>query len=319
MKLLDRRSFVQLAGAACISSSVPHALAQSPPRVAVSGATPMRLGVHLWISVGESIDGAVKSVHDMGLPTCQIGFNRLTPDVASPAKIKNALAKYGVEATAFSEHGPGLRIYDFFRGPETIGIVPPATRQARIRNLKLASDIASQCGIPAVHTLCGFIPENPNDPLYPQAVAAVKDIGGHCKERGQIFLCETATETPITLLRLIEDVGLDNVFVNLDMADLIMWGKGNPVDAMDVIGHRVRGIHAKDGLFPTNTKDHGEEVAMGKGKVDFPLVLQKLKQVGYKGAMTIECEVPGASSRQQKMCILESKAFLEDLLARTYS
>ncbi|MHB8302345.1 MAG: sugar phosphate isomerase/epimerase family protein [Acidobacteriaceae bacterium] len=314
MTLLNRRSFVQLASAACISSGIRPAPAQSLPRVPVPGAVPMQLGLVLWIRNGESIDAAVKSVHDLGLPTCQIGFNQLSSDVATP--VKNALTKYGVEATALSEHGPGVRIFNFYQGPETIGIIPPATREARIHNLKLASDVASQCGVPAVHTHCGFIPENPNDPLYPQAVAAVKDIGGYCKERGQIFLCEAGQETPITLLRLIEDVGLDNVFVNLDLANLIMYGKGNPVDAMDVIGHRVRGIHAKDGLFPTNPKDLGIEVAMGKGKVDFPVVLQQLKQVGYKGAMTIECEIPGD---QRKADILGSKAFLERLLAKTYS
>src|SRR6202012_1795576 len=170
-----------------------------------------------------------------------------TPDVARP--VKNALAKYGVEATAFSEHGPGQRVFDFYQGPPTIGIVPPATRGPRIQNLKMAADIAGECEIPAIHTHCGFIPEDPNDPLYPQAVAAVKEVAQYCKARGLSFLCETGEETPITLLRLMDDVGLDNVFANMDLANLILYGKGNPVDAMDVIGHRVRGIHAKDGLF----------------------------------------------------------------------
>ena len=314
MTLLNRRNFIQLASAACISRGIQPALAQSSPRIPVPGAVPIRLGVVLWIRNGQSIDAAVKSVRDMGLPTCQIGFDRLTPDVATP--VKNALTKYGVEATALSEHGPGVRIFNFYQGPETIGIIPPATREARIRNLKLASDVASQCGIPAVHTHCGFIPEDPNDPLYPQAVAAVKEIGAYCKERGQIFLCETGQETPITLLRLMDDVGLDNVCANLDLANLILYGKGNPVDAMDVIGHRVRGIHAKDGLLPTNPKDLGKEVAIGKGRVNFPVVLQQLKQVGYKGAMTIECELP---QDRRKADILESKVFLEELLAKTYS
>ena len=307
---------MQLASAACIARGIQPALAQSSPRIPVPGAVPIRLGVVLWIRNGQSIDAAVKSVRDMGLPTCQIGFDRLTPDVATP--VKNALTKYGVEATALSEHGPGVRIFNFYQGPETIGIIPPATREARIRNLKLASDIASQCGIPAVHTHCGFIPENPNNPLYPQAVAAVKEIASHCKERGQIFLCEMGQETPITLLRLIEDVGLGNVFVNLDGANLIGSGKGNPVDAMTVIGHYVRGIHAKDGLFPTNPRNFGEETVMGKGNVDFPLWLKQLKQVGYQGAMTIEYETQG-DRQERRNSILQSKAFLENLLTATFN
>ena len=116
------------------------------------------------------------------------------------------------------------------------------------------------------------------------------------------------------MLRLIEDVGLDNVFVNLDLANLIVYGKGNPVDAMEVIGHHVRGIHAKDGLFPTDPRNLGKMVPFGEGKVDFPAVMKKLKQVGYQGSMTIEPE--GAKAREN---IPESKAFLERLIAETYS
>src|SRR5208337_1800120 len=101
-----------------------------------------------------------------------------------------------------------------------------------------------------------------------EAVAAVQNIARHCKERGSAFLCETGEETPITLLRMIQDVGMDNVFVNLDLANLILYGKGNPVDAMDVIGHLVRGTHAKDGVFPTNPRELGEEVPIGKGKAN---------------------------------------------------
>lgn len=306
--MLNRRQFVQLAGAASMASGLPNAAAESPAPVSAPFSNP--LGAVVWIRDGASVDDAIQSVSEMGLSTCQIGFNRLTPDVALP--VKKALAKYGVKGTALSEHGPGIRIFNFYQGPETVGIIPPATREARIQNLKLASDVASQCGIPAVHTHCGFIPENPNNPLYPQAVAAVKNIGQYCKEQGQMFLCEAGQETPITLLRLIEDVGLENVFVNLDLANLIMYGKGNPVDAMDVVGHLVRGVHAKDGVFPTNPKDLGKEVPMGQGKVNFPVVLQQLKNVGYSGSLTIEYE---GGSAHRKSAILQSKAFLMNLLA----
>jgi len=249
----------------------------------------------------------------MGLQTCQIGFERLTAGVAGP--LKKALTTYGVEATAFSEHGPGRRVFNFYEGPETVGIIPPATRDARIRNLQLAADVASECGIPAIHTHCGFIPENPNEPLYAQAVAAVRKIGDYCKERGLLFLCETGEETPVTLLRLIGDVGLDNVFVNLDVANLILYGNGNPVDAMDVIGHLVRGIHAKDGLLPTDARNLGREVIIGQGRVDFPGVFERLKQMDYKGPITIERETQGEQRRED---ILRSKVYLENLIRKTY-
>jgi sugar phosphate isomerase/epimerase len=283
------------------------------PKAACPGVT---LGVVVWVHPGEQVDTAIRQVRDLGLSTCQIGFKHLHPDVATP--LKNALEKYGVTATAFSEHGPGERIFNFYQGPQTIGIVPPATRPARIANLKLASDIASRCGIPAVHTHCGFIPEDPNAPLYPQAVAAVKEVALHCARNGQMFLCETGQETPVTLLRLIQDVGLDNVFVNLDGANLIGSGKGNPVDAMDMIGRYVRGVHAKDGEFPTNPREFGRGAVMGQGKVDFPRWAQKLKEAGYRGPVHIEYEGDG-DGQARKQAILNSKAYLENVFARAYA
>jgi sugar phosphate isomerase/epimerase len=118
------------------------------------------------------------------------------------------------------------------------------------------------------------------------------------------------------LLRLIEDVGMDNVIVNLDVANFILYDKGNPVDAMDVLGTRVRGMHAKDGLFPTDPRNLGKEVPIGQGKVDFRRLIERLRDVNYPGAMSIEREIHGP---QQTKDILDSKAFLEKMIAEVYS
>jgi L-ribulose-5-phosphate 3-epimerase len=304
--VFDRRGFLRSAAGACM-------LQATRPVFAESSRSPLRLGAVVWVRQGQSIEDAIQSVRGLELATCQIGFEQLTPAVVKP--LKDALAKYEVEATAFSEHGPGKRVFDFYNGPGTIGIVPPATRQARIDNLKLAADVARACGIPNIHTHCGFIPEDPNDPLYAQSVAAMKEITSYCKEQGRSFLCETGEETPVTMLRMIQDVGLDNLFVNLDMANLIMYGKGNPVDAMDVFGHLVRGIHAKDALFPTGARELGKEVVMGTGRVDFATVFERLKGVHYHGAVTIEHETAGPEHRQE---ILRSKLFLEEVISKAY-
>ena len=309
---VNRRTFVKAAGAACVANAIRPAFAHAAENASRPCASPFHLGIVVWIAEGESIDAAIEGVTGLGLRSCQVGFERLTADVTAP--LKSALAKYGVEATAFSEHGPGARVFDFYHGPGTIGIVPATTREARIANLNLAADIAAQCGIAAIHTHCGFIPENPNDPLYGDSVTAVRKIAGHAKERGVSFLCETGEETPITLLRMIEDVGMDKVFVNLDVANLILYGTGNPVDAMDVLGRLVRGVHAKDGMFPTNPRSLGKEVRIGEGRVDFPAVFKRLLDVKYQGPITIERETRGA---EQRADILRSKVYLENLIEKT--
>jgi len=298
---MNRRAFVQMAGAACLSGAVKPLMAQTAP-TASRLENPM--GLVVWIEEGQSIDAAIRQVHNFGFSVCQVGFARLTPEVATP--LQTALSKYGVTATAFSEHGPGERIFDFYQGPETIGIIPVATRKARIKNLKLAADIASRLNIPAIHTHLGFTPEDPNNPLYPQTVTALREIASYCKDKGVIFLCELGQETPVTLVRLIKDVGTGNVFVNLDFANLISYGKGNPVDAMDVLGDRVRGTHVKDAVFPTGTWHLGKGAPLGQGKVDFPTVLAQLRNVNYTGPFLFEAW----STRED---VFRRKAFLEKL------
>ena len=312
---MKRRSLLQFVGVACAAKMIGPASAQSVRTATPSEKIPIRLGKVVWVSAGQTPDGVVREVAELGLHTCQIGFDNLSPQVVAPLHM--ALEKYAVEAAALSEHNPGVRVFDFYKGPRTIGIIPADTRKARVQALKRAADVARLAGISAIHTHCGFIPEDPNDPLYPQAVAAVKEVALYCREQGVSLLCETGQETPITLVRMIEDVGLHNVFVNLDVANLILYGKGNPVDAMEVFGDRVRGIHAKDGRFPTNTRELGAETAIGEGKVDFPGVFRKLKAANYRGCMMIEREVGG--KEQQRRDNLHSKVFLEELLSRTYS
>jgi L-ribulose-5-phosphate 3-epimerase len=305
MTALNRRDFIQLSATAMAGILIP-AQAQA------SSSKP-RLGTVVKVKAGGTAEETIKHVHDLGLPTCQIFYDQLTMREVAP--LLAALKRYEVDVSAVSEHNPGPRIFDFDQGPRTIGIIPPEYRRARIDALNLAADFAQACGVPSVHTHLGFIPEDPNDPIYPTAIAAIKEVAQHCKDQGRMLLCETGEETPITMLRMIQDVGTGNVFVNLDTANLILYGKGNPVDAMDVFGHLVRGIHAKDGLFPTNPHTLGDEVAIGTGRVDFPALFRKLKEVNYDRTITIERETEGP---KQVADILHSKVFLQELIDKTF-
>ncbi len=303
MRKQNRREFLETTGTAA-AAFVQPALAQAMPKATGKG---MRLG--LIVHVGKDPEGALKKVHDLGLPTCQAGLEDFSPEMFD--RLKGALEKFGIEATALNSSGPGPAVYDFYQGPETIGLVPRKYRNQRIDHFKKASDFAKRLGISAIHTHFGFIPENPNDPLYAETVAAVKEVVSRFKGNGQMVLYETGQETPITLLRLIEDVGLENQGVNLDTANLILYGKGHPIDALDVIGKYVHGMHAKDGLFPTNPRALGKEVPIGEGKVDFPRLFRRLKELNYSGPVTIEREISGPRQLED---IRKAKAFLETLI-----
>ncbi|MHB8501400.1 MAG: sugar phosphate isomerase/epimerase family protein [Candidatus Acidiferrales bacterium] len=271
------------------------------------GKKPLRLG--LIIGIGDDPDAAMAKVRELGLPTCQAYVEKFEPGLAG--RLTKALEKFGIEATSVVVGGPGREVWDFYEGPLTIGLVPRETRAARIAHIKKASDFAKECGVAAVQTHCGFIPENPNEALYKETVAAMREVGEYCKRNGQNFRYETGQETPITLVRAIQDVGLDNQGVNFDLANLILYGKANPVDAIEILGPYVQGIHAKDGLWPTNPKELGEEVAIGKGKVDFARIIGRLKEMKYAGAVTIEREISGP---QQMEDVRGAKEYLEKVI-----
>ena len=301
---LNRRRFLQISAAAGagLMSSTPAAPAVTPGK-------PFRMGI--IIDVGEDPEAALKRVHDFGVPTCQAMTDDFSGRVYNALKV--AMEKYSIEVTAIATIGGPPNEYTFYEGPLTIGVVPPKYRQQRIDNYKRASDFAKRLGVPAIHSHFGFIPENPNGPDYEGVVGALRDVATHVKGNGQIVLMETGQETPITMLRAIDDAGVDNLFVNLDCANLILYGKGNPLDALDVIGHLVRGTHAKDGLFPTNPRKLGKEVPIGEGKANFPKLIPRLKELGYPGPLTIEREISGP---QQMEDIKMEKLYLERLVAK---
>jgi L-ribulose-5-phosphate 3-epimerase len=326
MNKQDRRAFLQTSAGALAASLSPAAFAKpnlgaipddlatgadtaqtAQPVASNEGRKPLRLG--LIIDVSEDPDASMAKVHDLGLPTCQAFVNDFKPGLAK--RLRQALDRHGIEATSLVVGGPGKEVWDFYQGPLTIGLVPRETRAARIAHIKKASDFAKQCGIPAVQTHCGFIPENPNDAVYRETVTAMREVAAHCKGNGQNFRYETGQETPITLVRAIQDVGVDNQGVNFDLANLILYGKANPVDAIELFAPYVQGIHAKDGLWPTNPKELGEEVPIGKGKVDFQRIIARLKELNYRGAVTIEREISGA---QQMEDVRSAKAYLEKLI-----
>jgi sugar phosphate isomerase/epimerase len=267
----------------------------------------MRVG--MYVTVQKDPESVIAKVHELGFSDCEVYTNDLELDVAD--RLRRALDHYGVAAAAVFSMGPGPGVWDFYQGPLTIGLVPREWRRKRIDHLKQASDYAKRAGITAVETHCGFIPENPNDPLYNETVEALREVAGYCRSNGQTFLYHAGQETPVTLLRAIQDVGLDNQGVGLDTANPIMYDTGHPVDALDVYGQYLRAVNPKDGLYPTDPRKLGKEVPIGQGKVGFPRLIQRLKELGYAGPLNIEREISGP---QQIEDIKKAKVYLEQLI-----
>ena len=252
----------------------------------------MKLGAIIGLSANPAEE--FEKLTSMGLRTCQLAAwdeTLFTPKVAE--RLMQASSIHQIEITALWCGWGGPAIWNLVDGPNTLGLVPPTYRYARMKTLLKGAAFAQEIGVVDVVTHVGFIPENPNDPEYNSLVSALRYLVSNFSSHERYFLFETGQETPVVLLRTIEDIGLENVGINLDPANLILYGKGNPVDALDVFGRYVRGVHIKDGCYPITGRNLGEEKAMGEGKVDFTKLLSGLKTLGYNGALTIEREISG--------------------------
>jgi len=240
----------------------------------------------------------IERVKHFGLSVCQLMC-------WSPSQNTKAIAdtvisetkKHGVRISALWGWVAGPGAWNFTEGPVTLGLVPEQYRAERIEVLKRWADMAEYIGAPALATHCGFIPENMTDPEYEPIVAAIREVAEYCADKGLGFWLETGQETPVVLLRTLQRINMPNLGINLDPANLILYGKGNPIDALDVIGPYIRNVHVKDGLYPTDGDKLGKEVQVGEGKVRFPEFLAKLKAIGYDKELIIEREIHGEQQR----------------------
>lgn len=253
-------------------------------------------------------------IAELGLKTAQLqswNINLLTEETAK--KTVEDLKESGIRLAGFWCGYSGRIVWNSYHGPETCGLVPRDLRERRVTELKRGAEFAKMIDAPALITHCGFIPECPCDPLYTETVNAIYDVAIYCHKLGIGFWFESGQETPLTLLRVIEDLGLPNLGVNLDTANLLLYGRGNPVDALEILGKHVRNLHVKDGLHPENSRVLGKEVPVGEGKADFDKIIKKLYDLNFTGELTIEREISGP---QQTADILKAKAYLEELLKK---
>ncbi len=276
----------------------------------------LKIGTCVLMSSMDGLAEKFATLRKHNFDTCQlVSWNPSIWTEENAALVKKMLEENEITVSAFWCGWDGPKVWNFYDGQLTLGLVPVEYRQMRIENLCNGADFAHKLGITDVVTHMGFIPENPYDPNFSSFCVAVRTVAKHLKANGQWLLFETGQETPVTLLRCFEQVGCDNLGINLDTANLILYGKANPVDALEVFGKYVRNIHAKDGCYPTNGHELGLEKKIGEGKVDFKGFFAKLHELGYHSWVTIENELDSSTQLQE---ILDSREFLEKIIDEVY-
>ena len=177
---------------------------------------------------------------------------------------------------------------------ETVGLVPPANRGDRVQLTRQIADFAQELGAPGLGIHAGFISEDWDAPLFGELVDVFKGLCDYCASRDLGINLETGQESAHTLLHFLEEVNHPNLGVNFDPANMILYGSGEPLEALQKVGRYVRSCHCKDATWSEQPgKVWGEETPLGEGDVDVEGFLSTLLEIGYKGPLTIEREISG--------------------------
>ena len=154
------------------------------------------------------------------------------------------------------------------------------------------------CDTVALHL--GFIPHDPAAEGYGEIVNVTRQLCDHCDKNAQFLHLETGQETADGLLEFIHQVDRANLKINFDPANMILYGTGQPIEALRKVGSHVRSIHCKDGTWSDKPGETwGAEVPLGEGDVGMEEYLKTLKEIGYDGPLTIEREIPQDPERQK--------------------
>lgn len=254
---------------------------------------------------------ALAAVKELDIPTVQLGYPAHLDTPEGIEKIKAAVAQTGIEITTVFCGFAGESYADIPTVQRTVGLVPESTRAERVAKIDDISAFAQKLGVDRVAAHIGFVPEDHNDPIYPMMVETVQGICDRLAARGQVFALETGQETAKGLRHFIGDLKRDNIRVNFDPANMILYGNDNPIEALDLLVDWMDGVHCKDGNWPTEDNQLGHEMPLGEGAVNIPEWIKKMLALGFTGPLTIEREISG---EEQKRDIIKGRDLLLGLI-----
>lgn len=260
---------------------------------------PWSLGVFTSIDAGLGVH--LEVARDLKIPSIQLHTPHATGRTPEAAEsFLRKLETYDIELTCVFGGFDGESYADIPTVEKTVGLVPLATRSARLVEMKEISDFARLLGCGAIGLHIGVVPHDTQSREYADIVEVTRQLCDHAMHNEQTLNLETGQESADALLQFIGDTKRDNLYINFDPANMILYGMGEPIPALRKVGSRVRSIHCKDATWSDQPGvTWGAEVPLGKGQVDMRAYLIALKEIGYFGPLTIEREIPQDRDRQR--------------------
>lgn len=257
--------------------------------------------IGVFASIDAGLGVKLEVARELGVPTVHLHApQRATRTPQQAEQFLAKLRELEITITAVFGGFEGESYADIPTVIRSVGLAPPETRAERTAEMKEIADFARLLGVDVVALHVGFVPHDPADPNYEGVVAVTREICDHCASNGQRLHLETGQEPADTLLAFIGDVGRDNLFINFDPANMILYGLGEPIEALRKVGAYVRSVHCKDAKWAARPgQEWGTEVPLGEGDVGMETFLQTLQEIGYDGPLTIEREIPQEPDRQK--------------------
>src|SRR5437016_250256 len=258
---------------------------------------PLAIGVCSWSLQVKSIPELKRLCERLGIDVVQIACgDPHHADWEEGERLPQAATAAGFEMTGAMLGFPG----EDYTTPQTIqrtgGFGNPATRAERIERFAWALDRTRALGLTNLMLHAGFIPE-PGDPDRKPFLDTLGQISAMAAAKGITVGFETGQETADLLRRTLDELKCPNLKVNFDPANMLLYDKGDPIRAVELLGPDIRSVHVKDANRPTTPGQWGEEVPLGKGQANIKQFVKTLQKVGYRGPLCIEREVGNQEER----------------------
>jgi sugar phosphate isomerase/epimerase len=189
----------------------------------------------------------------------------------------------------------------------TGGIAPDATWEQNRRNIQETVGLAASMGLKLVTFHAGFIPHEERDPNYAKMLHRLAEVAGLFAPADIALGLETGQETAPALAALLQKLRRPDIGVNFDPANMILYGQGDPIEALRVLAPWIRQVHIKDATRAKVAGTWGEETPVGAGEVDWRVFFATLRQLNFQGNFVIERE----AGTQRVLDIISARAVVE--------
>jgi len=270
----------------------------------------MQIGVCTWSLAIPDLATTLATIKDkLQLGVIHLGF--FDDSYKEPNKILDIVKAGGLQVSATCIGFAGEDYSTIQKIAQTGGYLPDGVFDERFAKTVAVADITKQLGLDLLTVHIGFVPEDHSDPKHAVMIDRARRLADALGERGVKLVMETGQETPHNLIAFMDAVGRPNVAVNFDPANMILYGVGEPVEAVSLLAGRIAHVHMKDAVWADKPRQSwGEEVVLGTGRADIPRIVSKLRAQGYNGTLAIERE----AGNQRIADITEAINLLKSLL-----